>query len=765
MFDPKDRTAREIPTEVYIALVDSLYSDFPFFTMGVLVAFAGAFVGAMLTGAGVLYACAFAIIAIGALRGAHILSYRRRRQMPADRADARRWERAYEIGTSAYVLVLGVWCFITFSVVGDARASLISLAVSLAYIVGVTGRNYGSKRLVVLQLVLMGVPMVLGLLLVRDIASVSIALFLIPFLHGSKRVCDRLRDTLFNAVIATRDVQLLADRFDTALNNMPHGLAMFDVKGRLLVINRRWIEIFGLDKAVGRDDWSVDDLMTEAGGSGAASADEVAVLTRAFQRAFRASEPLRLPLENFDRSLDLTFQPMRGGGCVALLEDVTAKKVAEARLAHMARYDVLTGLPNRAQFQERLEAVLAGRRQDDAVCVMFVDIDRFKQINDTMGHAAGDTLLFEAAGRLRGVLRDIDTVARFGADEFVVLQHPCRDHKEAAAVASRIIQALAEPYDIDGSQVVAGASVGIAMAPHDGLSTDQLLKNADMALYRAKANGRGDFSFFERDMDTRAQARRQLETDLRKAMMNGELTPYYQPLYNIREDMVTSCEALLRWNHPERGFISPAEFIPVAEEMGLIIEIGAQTLLKACKECASWQSGQRVAVNVSSIQIHRGDIVESVEHALRQSGLDPRRLELEITESAFLSESEQTLIVLRKLRAMGVRVSLDDFGTGYSSLSYLRTFPLDKVKIDRSFLRDIEHDQNSLSLLRGVLRLSSELGLSVVVEGVETLQQLYILANDGFVDEVQGFLFSPALSAKDIRSILGDPPRILARVA
>lgn len=765
MFKSKDRSARDIPPEVYVALVDSLYSDLPFFTMGLLVAFAGATLGAWLAGAWLLYACALAIVFIGAARAVHIVSYRHRAQVELDVATARRWEVAYEVGTSMYVLVLGGWCFISFYLVDDVRAGLLSLAVALAYIVGVTGRNFGSKRLVWLQLVLMGAPMIAGLVLTGRPETIAIGCFLVPFLHGSKRVCDRLRNTLFDAVIATRDVRLLADRFDTALNNMPHGLAMIDGDGRVLVINRRWVEITGVDPAIKRDEWTVSELIREGGEVGAFSEEERARLELTFADSLSGADAIRLALENGERSFDLTFQPMRGGGAVVLLEDVTARKLAEARLAHMARYDTLTGLPNRVRFQERLEMVISGRRQDDSFCVMFVDIDRFKQINDTMGHAAGDSLLFEAAGRLRNVIRDIDMVARFGADEFVVLQSPCRDHKEAAAVASRIIQALSEPYDVDGNQVVAGASVGIAMAPQDGETAELLLKNADMALYRAKANGRGIFSFFESDMDTRAQARRAIETDLRRAIANGELTPFFQPLYNIREDRITSCEALLRWPHPTRGMVPPGEFIPVAEDMGLIVEIGAQTLLRACRECMTWPHGERVAVNLSSMQIQRGDVVSIVENALLQSGLDGRRLELEITESAFLSDSENTLIVLRKLRDMGVRISLDDFGTGYSSLSYLHSFPLDKVKIDRSFLRDIDHDRRSLSLLRGVMRLSSELGLSVVVEGVETLEQLHVIAMDGHVEEVQGFLFSPALPPVQIRAILGDNRRMLARVA
>ncbi|OJY34032.1 MAG: hypothetical protein BGP06_11780 [Rhizobiales bacterium 65-9] len=765
MFKAKDRSTSDIPPEVYVALVDSLYSDLPFFTMGVFVALAGALAGAWLTGDALLYVCAAAIAGIGFLRGIHILAYRRRALRGLDVEAAHRWEVAYEIGTSAYVLVLGGACFISFYMVKDPRAGLLSLAVALAYIVGVTGRNFGSKRLVWLQLVLMGVPMVAGLILSGEPAAIAIGCFLVPFLHGSMRVCDRLRNTLFDAVIATRDVQLLADRFDTALNNMPHGLAMFDADGRVLVLNRRWVEITSVDPAVRRDAWTVDELVREYGERGILDDHNLGTLSRAFTESLGGGETLRLALDNNDHSFELTFQPMRGGGAVVVLEDVTAKKLAEARLAHMARYDALTGLPNRVRFQERLDTVISGRRADDSFCVMFVDIDRFKQINDTMGHASGDALLFEAAGRLRNVVRDIDTVARFGGDEFVVLQSPCRDHKEAAAMASRIIQALSEPYDIEGTQVVAGASVGIAMAPQDGETADLLLKNADMALYRAKANGRGIFCFFESDMDTRAQARRTLESDLRRAIANGDLTPYYQPLYSIREDKITSCEALLRWPHPTRGMVSPGEFVPVIEDMGLIGEVGAQTLLKACRECVTWPHGERVAVNVSSSQIHRGDIIASVEDALLRSGLPGSRLELEITESAFLADTDNTLLILRRLREMGVRISLDDFGTGYSSLSYLHSFPLDKVKIDRSFLRDVDHDRRSLNLLRGVLRLSSELGLSVVVEGVETLEQLHIISADGYVDEAQGFLFSPALPAPQIRALIGDQRAVFARVA
>jgi predicted signal transduction protein with EAL and GGDEF domain len=362
-------------------------------------------------------------------------------------------------------------------------------------------------------------------------------------------------------------------------------------------------------------------------------------------------------------------------------------------------------------------------------------------------------------------MRGSDLVARFGGDEFMVLQYPLAHPKEAAALAERMVAELAQPFRISGNEVVIGASIGIALAPRDGSDADLLLKNADMALYRAKSAGRRAWRFFEHGMDVMAQARRSLQLDLRGALAGDALKVHYQPLFNLRAQRITTCEALLRWPHPVRGMVPPSEFIPVAEEMGLIVDIGNLVLREACAECAKWPDGVRVAVNLSAIQFRRGNITNAIREALAAARLPADRLEIEITESVFLEDTEVTRYLLDELQEMGVRISLDDFGTGYSSLSYLHSYPLSKVKIDRSFLQGVDTSHRPLNLLHGVARLSADLGMSVAVEGIETEEQLALVARERSVEEVQGFLIGAAMPSPDIRNLLFAPPAPISKVS
>jgi diguanylate cyclase (GGDEF)-like protein len=428
--------------------------------------------------------------------------------------------------------------------------------------------------------------------------------------------------------------------------------------------------------------------------------------------------------------------------------------VAEAKINHMARFDELTGLPNRLHFRDEIEHLLSiGSDPEAPSALLFIDLDQFKQVNDTLGHPCGDQLLCAVASRLQEMLRPEDFVARFGGDEFVIFLRAIKSVDDVAVLARRIVNRLSERYEIDRHLVEIGASIGIATTTSSGANIDVLLKNADMALYRAKADGRGTFCFFREEMAHTVEARRTLELELRRALANEEFEIFYQPLVNLKTGRITTCEALLRWNHPERGFVPPSDIIPVAEDMGLIVDLGRWILRKACMECIQWPGGVGVAVNFSSQQFHRRDVVTDVRFALEVSGLPAERLEIEITESSLLRNTQWTLDVLAQLRAAGVRISLDDFGTGYSSLSYLNNFPLQKVKIDRSFLEGIDKDR-PLTLLRGVARLSADLGMNVVVEGIETNEQLELVALEGTVTEAQGYLFSPPVPARQIRQLL-----------
>jgi len=436
-------------------------------------------------------------------------------------------------------------------------------------------------------------------------------------------------------------------------------------------------------------------------------------------------------------------------------EDIAERKRAEAQIARLAHYDPLTELPNRLLFHKDLSDALArAARREDLVAVHCVDLDRFKVVNDTLGHPVGDALLKAAAERLRACVRDGDTVARLGGDEFAVVQMGLSDLSGATRLAARIVEALEAPFDLLGHQVVIGGSVGVAVSPDDGHDCDELLKKADMALYRAKADGKGTFHFFERAMDEQLQARRALELDLRKALAEGQFELFYQPLFDLEADRVTGCEALLRWFHPERGMVSPGEFIPLAEEIGLIGALGDWVLRAACDEAARWPQHVRLAVNLSPAQFRDRRLAATVVQALAASGLPAERLELEITESVLLQDSASNMAILHDLKALGVRISMDDFGTGYSSLSYLRSFPFDKIKIDQTFVRDILDDADALAIIKAVLDLGASLGITTTAEGVESEEQLHELRRQG-CGEIQGYFISRPKPAAEIAALLG----------
>ncbi len=442
--------------------------------------------------------------------------------------------------------------------------------------------------------------------------------------------------------------------------------------------------------------------------------------------------------------------------------DITERKRAEARIAHMAHHDALTGLPNRLMLRERMEEMLARlKRNGTGLAALCIDIDNFKTVNDTLGHPVGDMLLQTVAERVRGVIRPEDLVARLGGDEFAVLQADVTEAAEVAGLASRLLAVLAEPIDLDGNLVTAGASIGIAIATSDGGGPDQLLKNADMALYRAKDEGKGTFRFFEAEMDARARAHRRLEVDLRAALKSGDLAVHYQPLVNLASGDTIGYEALVRWRHPERGMVPPAEFVAVAEDTGLIGQLGAFVLKRACADAAKWPAPLKVAVNLSPLQFRNGNLLAIVREALAGSGLPANRLELEITETLLLDRTGVVLATLHALRAHGIHISMDDFGTGYSSLSYLRSFPFDKIKIDRSFIRDMGANADSQAIVKAIISLGASLGITITAEGVETEGDLARLKEEG-CDEAQGYLFSKAQPQVEI---LAEQSRTKKRVA
>ena len=554
--------------------------------------------------------------------------------------------------------------------------------------------------------------------------------------------------------LSMQSLALEKQRLDTALNNMSQGLIMFDSAERVVVCNDLYIQMYGLSREIVKPGCSFVELLryrTEAGefvhhDLEQYRADLVAAMTR--------GEVMSSILETADgREILITNSPMSAGGRVATHTDITERRRIEAKIAYMAQFDALTDLPNRVKLYERLRQMLARPKRGDHVAVFCLDLDRFKDVNDAHGHPVGDLLLQSVAGRLRQCIRDADMVARLGGDEFAIVQAGASQPTDATSLASRLIEVIGAPYEIGGRQVMIELSIGIALAPNDGLDPEQLLKNADLALYRAKADGRGLYRFFEPEMDARMQARRALEIDLRKAIANSEFELFYQPLVDMRTERVTGFEALIRWHHPERGMIPPLEFIGVAEETGLIGPIGDWVLRRACAEAATWPRDVKIAVNLSPLQFKNKGLLRSVVSALAASGLSPNRLELEITESVLLQDGDTTLAILHELRELGVRISMDDFGTGYSSLSYLRKFPFDKIKIDQTFIFDMSDHSDSLAIVRAVIAMGNGLGIATTAEGVETAEQFKQLKLEGCT-EVQGYLFSPPRPATEVRGLL-----------
>ena len=580
----------------------------------------------------------------------------------------------------------------------------------------------------------------------------------------SRTVCDRSA-TFVDSYLANRNlreqghvISLLLREFE---ENASDWLWQIDAEGRLAHVSNRMAALFREkpENLIGILTFKL--LNGDADPSKIDSSEILQILSRRFMRRAPFRDVL-LPifLGGEQRWWSLSAKPVFDAagsfnGYRGVGSDVTESKRAEASLERMASFDGLTGLPNRAHFHQKLTHALSRLAgTGDKFAVLSVDLDRFKNVNDTLGHQVGDILLSEVAGRMIECVRSRDVVARFGGDEFVVLQVGVATPEDSAILAARLVKSLSAPYQINNQCVLIGASVGIAIAPDHGDNVDELLRNSDLALYRAKAEGKGDYRYFANEMNERMQSRRMLEIELRDALQNNDFELHFQPLIDAQTGVVTTCETLIRWRHPTRGLISPADFIPVAEETGLIVAIDEWVLRHACEEALGWPAHIRVAVNLSCVQFQSGRVTEIVASALAASGLPAGRLELEITESVLLANSEETLKSLKILRDLGIRISLDDFGTGYSSLSYLSSFRFDKIKIDRSFVRDVAQRPDAAAIIQAITGLAASLGMCTTAEGVESNEELDWLRLQG-CKEIQGFLFSRPLPARDLRALIG----------
>ena len=594
-----------------------------------------------------------------------------------------------------------------------------------------------------------GLPLVVAV--TYDRASVLEAWYRHLYIFGSLTALMVLVVAV-GAIRLMRQTRNLADKtgiLEVTLENVAHGLCMFDAAQRLILSNRRYAEMYGLTPELTvpgttfrriLEAWGTTDRITAGSGVDQRIADA------ARNEPFDAVN--RLPN---GRVIAVTHQPILDGGWVAIHQDVTDRLRDEEKVTFMARHDLLTGIANRTSFMEKLEANAAGLRQHQApFSVFMLDLDHFKNVNDSFGHPAGDALLKEITIRLRSMLRDTDVIARLGGDEFAIIQVGEKNQRAAAmAIAERIIDLLTEPFEINGKMVSIGASMGIALAPANGCEPDALIKKADLALYRTKQDGRNGYRFFDEHMTAEAEARYQMESDLRAALAADALEVHYQPILDVRTRKLFGVEALARWRHPVKGDISPAEFIPLAEETGLIDRLGQWVLHKACSDAMKWPADIKVAVNISPLQVRKSNLFDIVLCVLADTGMPPHRLELEITETTLLENEPSHLAAMHQLKKLGVAISLDDFGTGYSSMSYLTMFPFDKIKIDRSFTRNMPHRTDCAAIVSSVLALAAGLDLPTVAEGVETEQQFDMLQKSG-VQYVQGFLFGRPCRASEL---------------
>ncbi|MGA2492925.1 MAG: EAL domain-containing protein [Roseiarcus sp.] len=561
---------------------------------------------------------------------------------------------------------------------------------------------------------------------------------------------ERLADAQAREAIQ-RQVAVQYKRFNNAMDNIVQGLAMYDRNNSLVACNKRYAEIYGLP-----------DELTGPG------------VTRAQIFAYRGDrgfgKALSEPIEEPDGSL-LTIsklsdgriiaqrkKKLADGGWVSTHEDVTVRHRAEEKVQELARSDALTGLLNRIEFKQRLEQCLAeARRRIAKFAVLYLDLDHFKGVNDTLGHPFGDKLLQEVTARIKAVTREGDTIARLGGDEFAIIQRVSYVPRDVVRLAERLIASIGKAYTIDGNDIEIGASIGISVAPDDSVDCDELIRNADMALYHAKTS-RGSYSFFKPAMDEQVRSRRKMENDLRAALAEEQFELHFQPVVSVADRQVKSFEALLRWNHPERGAVPPSEFIPVAEENGLIVPIGEWVLRGACQEAAKWPAHIKVAVNVSVVQLKSPGILQTISEAIEAAGIEGSRLIVEVTESVMITDAELAISMLHTIRDMGSVIAMDDFGTGYSSLSYLRRFPFDKIKIDQSFVSELGQREDSVAIVRAATGLAKALGMEAVAEGVETEEQFARVAIEGCA-EAQGYLISRPMPASDVFGFLGVEPR------
>jgi diguanylate cyclase (GGDEF)-like protein len=739
------RKTPELPPDIHSALVETLFGTTGAFLSGIFGATLVPAIAYARTGGQIYEVCLAVVGFMSIVRLAVYLAHKRASAENRVRR-ARFWEAAYAIPAIGFMAAVGVTAAIMFVRDGDPISTLYGVILTVGCAGALAGRNAGRPFIVYGQLLGVCAPLAIAMFLRQDPWVWGSAVCLLFVMTAVKSTTKVLNATIVTALMEGREARLQRARLGAALDSMSHGLCMADASQTIVVMNDRLKAFFGLEVQSGA---SLSDLANSIGLAAHMSRGARTNFVSRWRAHVGRGETCVFTQEVQQRLYDFRCEPMPNGGFVVVVEDVTEARLASREIERMAHFDSLTGLPNRINFHQALQKELARPRRKHDLVLLSIDLDQFKEVNDTRGHPAGDELLRLVAERLRQTVTGRDLVARFGGDEFQVLTAEQPGSGRAEQLAERLIAVLSASYEVFGATVTIGASVGLSRASQEGADADEMLRCADLALYEAKGAGRGVVRAYRRDMDLVLRRKRHVEGVLRRAIADQTLEVYYQPVMDIRTGRVKVCEALARLRCPDEGMISPAEFIPVAEESDLILGLGEAVLRKACAEATHWPEDVAVAVNFSPRQFAmNGDIIEDLKAVLRQTGLAPSRLEVEITESTMI-EAKNAHAQLEAIKDLGVRIALDDFGTGYSSLSYLRQYPVDKIKIDRSFADEID-SVASQAVIGAVSVLAERLEVEVVFEGLERAEQLEHLKAWG-VHLVQGYLFGAPMPSAQIR--------------
>lgn len=747
---PKIKAGSE-PAEVYIPFVQSLFRDSATLAIGVFGQTLATLLVYAENGSPIYLVTAVIMVASGLIR---IIAVQLQQNSPPPTTieEARRMEWWYIALASLHGAAMGFFCLAAIYIAPSSFGEIAAITVMMASVSSIVGRNYGSARMVAILLIVMVGPYSLGLMLRWEFYHVALAILAAPFFVAINSLARRVRNVLRGAIEARSASELIARRFDKALNTMSHGLIMFDRVRRVVVINDKAMDLFAFKSHQAAEGRTLKSLVMRGVIAKLFNDHDLHELERRLTRPLDTRSGGKTMIQLRDgRHIEFSSRGGEGEFDVITFEDVTARVNAEAQILHMARFDALTGLASRAYFTEVVNAMRrSGDPNRNCALIMF-DLDDFKNVNDTLGHPVGDGLIYAVSQRLRACVPSNMKLARFGGDEFLLFIDRVSEMEGVRNLLEKIFSNFEEPFDVGGQQIRVNLSSGATVENAGASDFNSMVVRADLALYAAKDAGKNGWKVFEGQMEDEFREKQMLKMELRNAVANEELRVVYQPIVNARTMRIATCEALCRWDHKTRGPISPAIFIPLAEEMGIVTEISRLVLKRACVDCMSWPEGTSVAVNLSARDFRSDSVTGMIAEALKFSGLTPERLEVEVTETALLDDKAKTAKNLKAIKALGVRVALDDFGTGYSSLSYLHRLPLDKVKIDQAFVAEILTDKKSIALVRSIAAMCRDLGLTVTIEGVETEEQLMTLADHVSLDQVQGFLFGSSLPALGVQ--------------